>query len=172
MLDAFFQNCGCRALSDDDAAAHVLVVDDEPIILEALAATLQLDGFARVTCCESAAQALEVVQSSPVDLVVSDLCMPDMDGIELLARIAALRPEVPRILLTGRADRDAVERVVERARPFALIEKPWCNRRLQSEVCRALSWSRALGKEAGSASDAHRARDLDAVALELLRAFA
>lgn len=170
MLEAFFRNCVCRDLSEADAAAHVLVVDDEPMILDAVAATLQLDGFSRVTCLQSSTQALAHAEASPVDLVLSDLCMPEMDGIDLLARIAQRHPLAPRILLTGRAEPAAIQRAAEIARPFAVIEKPWCNRSLSSEVCRALAWRRELQKEQSPERRTARiARDLDRTAADLLR---
>lgn len=169
---SFFRNCGCRDVSEADAAARVLVVDDEPMILDAMAATLELDGFAEVTCCQSGELALAHAKRSPVDLVISDLCMPGMDGIELLAKVAELQPNAPRILLTGRADQDAVRRATEIARPFALLEKPWCNRALNAQVCRALAWSRELTKEPNEiARAARRTRDLEGAAAELLRAW-
>lgn len=170
MLEAFFRNCPCRDLSEADAAAHVLVVDDEPMILDAVAATLQLDGFSKVTCMVSSREALAHAQASPVDLVLSDLWMPELDGIDLLTRIAELHPLAPRILLTGRAEPIAVRRAAEQARPFALIEKPWCNRKLSSEVCRALAWRRDLQKEKSPQRRAARAsRDLDRTAADLIR---
>ena len=172
MLEAFFRNCSCRDLSEADAGAHVLVVDDEPMILDAVAATLQLDGFSKVTCLAGSREALAHAESSPVDLVLSDLCMPEMDGIDLLARIAQLHPLAPRILLTGRADPLAIRRAAEVARPFALIEKPWCNRSLSAEVCRALAWRRELQKEQSPERRAARAsRDLERTATELINAW-
>jgi DNA-binding NtrC family response regulator len=169
MLEAFFRNCACRDLSEADASAHVLVVDDEPMILDAVAATLQLDGFSRVTCLASPHEALAHAQASPVDLVLSDLWMPELDGIDLLARIAELHPLAPRILLTGRAEPLAIRRAAQLARPFALIEKPWCNRSLSSEVCRALAWRRELQNEQNAERRSARAsRDLDRTAADLM----
>jgi len=169
MLEAFFRNCACRDLSEADASAHVLVVDDEPMILDAVAATLQLDGFSRVTCMSSPREALAHAQASPVDLVLSDLCMPELDGIDLLAQIAELHPLAPRILLTGRAEPLAIRRAAQLARPFALIEKPWCNRKLSGEVCRALAWRRELEAERSPSLRAARAsRDLDRTAADLI----
>jgi DNA-binding NtrC family response regulator len=169
MLEAFFRNCSCRDLSEADAAAHVLVVDDEPMILDAVAATLQLDGFSKVVCMSSPRSALAHAESSPVDLVLSDLCMPELDGIDLLSRIAELHPLAPRILLTGRAEPLAIRRAAQFARPFALIEKPWCNRSLSNEVCRALAWRRELQKEQNQERRTARASsDLDRTAADLM----
>jgi len=173
MLEAFFRNCACRDLSEAEASAHVLVVDDEPMILDAVAATLQLDGFSRVTCMQSSREALAHAQASPVDLVMSDLYMPELDGIDLLAQIRQRHPLAPRILLTGRADPAAIQRAAHQARPFAVIEKPWCNRKLSNEVCRALAWRRELQKESSSERREARAdRDLQRTATDLLKTWA
>jgi len=87
-------------------AAHILLVEDDPDTLEILRATFQARGF-RVTTSESAAEALEVAPKEPIDLIISDIGMPEMDGFELMRRlreIAGLR-EVPAIALSGYASR-------------------------------------------------------------------
>ena len=76
----------------------VLFVDDEVKVLKALRRLCRSEAFDTVFA-ECGAQALEIMANQPIDLVVSDLRMPEMDGAELLSKIEALFPDVPRVLL-------------------------------------------------------------------------
>ncbi len=81
----------------------VLLVDDETEFLETLVKRLKkrkLD----VTSAESGKEALQMLQQNPVDVVVLDVRMPDMDGLETLKEIKKLRPAVEVIMLTGHAN--------------------------------------------------------------------
>lgn len=92
---------------------HVLFVDDEPILLRGLARGVQAHQLPwRVSLAESGAEALEILTREPVDAIVTDMRMPGMDGSELLARTAELRPEVVRVVLSGQATRESVLRAV------------------------------------------------------------
>ena len=86
------------------AAGHLMLIEDDPDTLEILRATLELHGF-RVTACESAAESLEVAPTIPVDLIISDIGMPHMDGFEMIQRLRELEDyeSVPAIALTGYA---------------------------------------------------------------------
>jgi len=72
---------------------RLLVVDDEPAFRELLREALEAEGFG-VVVADGGARALEQLADSPFDAVISDLRMPDMDGVELRRRAARLRPEV------------------------------------------------------------------------------
>ena len=80
--------------------AFILLVDDNPHGLIARRTVLEELGY-RVSICEGGAQALEVFASQPVDLLITDFRMPNMDGVELITRIRQLRAELPIILLSG-----------------------------------------------------------------------
>src|SRR6185436_4425639 len=84
-------------------ACTVLCVDDEPNILAALKRTLRSAGFAALTA-DGGAEAIEILEKLPVDVVVSDMRMPGIDGAQLLEQVHARWPHVVRILLTGHAD--------------------------------------------------------------------
>jgi signal transduction histidine kinase/CheY-like chemotaxis protein len=84
------------ALSD----IHVLVVDDDARVLDALRILLERAG-AQVCCAKSAAVALASLDRDPIDIVVSDLAMPNEDGLELIHQIRAISSSVPAIALTG-----------------------------------------------------------------------
>ena len=84
--------------------AHILLVEDDLDTLELLEATLQTRGF-RVTTSASAEQALKIATTNLIDLIVSDIGMPEMDGFEMIRRlreIVALR-DIPAIALSGYA---------------------------------------------------------------------
>ena len=93
------------------SAVKVLVVDDQPLIVEELCEFLESNGY-RCVPCESSLQAIECFsEDAEIGLVLSDLHMPDMDGIQLiqaLQRLAGKRRVFEAIMLTGRADKQDV----------------------------------------------------------------
>lgn len=107
----------------------VLCVDDEPNILAALKRTLRGGGFGVVTA-GGGEQALEILGKLPVDIVVSDMRMPGLDGSQLLEQVRERWPQVIRILLTGHADQDSTVAAINRGRIFRYLSKPWDERDL------------------------------------------
>jgi signal transduction histidine kinase len=86
---------------------HILIVDDDPALLQALSQTVSLRlSEAKVDTSNSAQRALELIRAHDYDTIVSDIEMPGMDGLELLAKIHALRPETLTLLITGHGDHD------------------------------------------------------------------
>lgn len=102
----------------------VLCVDDEPNILSALRRLLRPSGY-RVLVAESGAEGLELMASEQVDLVISDMRMPNMDGAAFLAAVRAGWPDVVRILLTGYADMASTIDAINRGEIFRYVTKPW-----------------------------------------------
>jgi two-component system OmpR family response regulator len=84
------------------ADLKLLLVDDEVEFLEPMKARIERRGIACSTAA-SGAEALAILDASPVDCAVVDVKMPEMDGLELLRRLRRLYPAVPVILLTGHA---------------------------------------------------------------------
>jgi CheY-like chemotaxis protein len=93
------------------SAGKVLVVDDEPEVRLVLTEFLESRGF-QVTTAESGARALAVVDSVEPHVVLLDVTMPEMDGIETLKRLAALKPGLPIIMVTANADVDITSRLL------------------------------------------------------------
>jgi response regulator RpfG family c-di-GMP phosphodiesterase len=114
-------------------ACTVLCVDDEPNILAALKRTLRSAGFTALTA-GGGAEALEILEKLPVDVVVSDMRMPDIDGAQLLEQVHARWPHVVRILLTGHADQGSTVSAINRGRIFRYLSKPWDERDLLSTL--------------------------------------
>lgn len=104
--------------------AGILVVDDEPSVISALARVLGRHGH-RIERARSGAEALSVLESGSIEIVISDMRMPGMSGAELLARVSGRWPEVVRILITGHADLEATVEAINRGHIFRYIAKPW-----------------------------------------------
>ncbi|AGC46927.1 Fis family transcriptional regulator [Myxococcus stipitatus DSM 14675] len=108
--------------------ASVLIVDDEKNILLTLSQALQLAGY-QTHLAASGQVALDVVSARPVDAVLMDVKMPDMDGLTALARLTELKPELPVIMMSGHGTIDtAVKATQLGARDF--LEKPIARERL------------------------------------------
>ena len=100
----------------------IFLVDDEPKIRQVVAATLERSGLA-VSCFENAADCLEGLHSQRCDLIIADLRMSGMDGIELTRQVKRRSPWIPVLILTGYGDvPTAVEAIKAGAVDF--IEKP------------------------------------------------
>lgn len=85
--------------------SHILLIDDDPAVLVALPETLHLwMPGSIVDICGSARLALDRIESTDYDAIVSDIRMPDMDGLALLDRIRMIRPNTPTLLITGHGD--------------------------------------------------------------------
>ena len=89
----------------DKQRPQVLVVDDEPSIVDAIATTLRYEGF-EVDQAANGRAALRAAQEKPFDLIVLDIMMPDLDGLEVTKRLRAGGVRVPVLFLTAR---DSVE---------------------------------------------------------------
>ncbi|MDX9856638.1 MAG: response regulator [candidate division Zixibacteria bacterium] len=112
---------------DADNAGVIVIVDDEEMVLTSLKSFLTLETDYDVRPFLSARQALDFIRSTEVDIVMSDYLMPEMDGISFLAEVKKLRPEVPRIILTGYADKENAIKAINDVGLFQYLEKPWDN---------------------------------------------
>lgn len=102
---------------------RILYVDDEEANLRALARALRKEPFELLTA-RSAAEALELLERTPVDVVVSDERMPGMSGSEFLNRVCKKYPETVRIILTGYADFDTALRAINEGEVYRFLKKP------------------------------------------------
>jgi response regulator RpfG family c-di-GMP phosphodiesterase len=122
---------------DTDAQAAppftVLCVDDEPNILSSLQRALRSPRL-RVFSAGGGEEALQLLAYQAVDLVISDMRMPGMDGAQLLEQVRQHWPATVRILLTGHADHSSTVAAVNRGGIFRYLSKPWDTMELRDTV--------------------------------------
>jgi len=123
----------------------VLLVDDEPFILRVLARTLE-DSPYNVVRCHKPSQALELVLQSDVVLVVSDMTMPEMSGLDLLCAIRELDAELPVVVMTGRSDPDGIMQALESGASEYLI-KPFDISKFRQTVQRHARLPKGFGED-------------------------
>lgn len=125
--------------------ATVLLVDDEPNILSSLRRLLRPTGY-RTLIAESGRAGLEILEKEQVDLVISDMRMPEMDGAHFLEEVRNRWPGVVRILLTGYADISSTIAAINRGEIYRYISKPWNDHDLLLVIREALENSRLRGE--------------------------
>ncbi|RJQ46950.1 MAG: response regulator [Nitrospiraceae bacterium] len=101
----------------------ILVVDDDPYVLEAVSNLLREYGF-EVIACKSGEEAISRLLGSNVSLVLTDIKMPGISGIELLAKIHDIKPQMPVILMTGYAELEMAINAVKKG-AFDFVTKPY-----------------------------------------------
>jgi DNA-binding NtrC family response regulator len=114
-------------MTDGENSQTIIIVDDEEMVLTSLSSFLSLETEYNVKTFTSGKEALNFVKNNEIDLVVSDYLMPEMDGISFLAQVKKIKPEVPRIILTGYADKENAIKAINEVGLFQYIEKPWDN---------------------------------------------
>ena len=99
---------------NDQAKRRILFVDDEPMVLKGLQRTLRkMRDVWEMTFTSSSKEALEFLGSGTFDVIVSDLRMPEIDGMQLLAEVKSKHPEVIRIILSGQVEQDTTFKSVQ-----------------------------------------------------------
>ncbi|MFG6460457.1 HD domain-containing phosphohydrolase [Roseateles sp. DXS20W] len=122
-------------------ACTLLFVDDEPAILNALRRLFRPLGH-RILLAESGEAALQLLAQEKVDLVLSDMRMPGMDGAQLLQAVCQGWPDVARLLLTGYADIGSIVAAVNQGEIQRYIAKPWDDQELLLAVREGLERAR------------------------------
>jgi DNA-binding NtrC family response regulator len=101
----------------------ILVVDDEPLLLQGLGKALQT-GVAEVATAETGEAALTEISASPCHLCFLDVFLPDMDGTEVLKKIADISPKTKVIMMTAGIINDAMKENIEK-NAYMFIPKPF-----------------------------------------------
>ena len=128
----------------------VLLVEDEAVVREITGQVLVNAGY-RVLESSSAADALELARQYPgrVDLLLTDVVMPEMNGIDLAEKLRALQPDVITVFMSGYAQSDLVRSI--RASSAMHVQKPFTGKFLLSQIEQALRAATALPNEADAA---------------------
>ncbi len=113
----------------------VLFVDDEQRVLKSIKRGLIGEPY-RTIFAASGMEALEILAEKPVEVIVSDMKMPEMNGLELLQEVAKRHPEIIRLVLSGYSHTSTVLAAVNEGRIFRYITKPW---RIDDDIKPALA---------------------------------
>jgi len=104
--------------------ATLLLVDDEVSVLKSLRRLFRPEGY-QVLTAPGATEALAILEAVVVDVVVSDIRMPGMDGVTFLETVAERWPDPVRIVLTGQWNMDQTVAAINRGHVYGFIAKPW-----------------------------------------------
>ncbi len=123
-----------------DRQAHILVVDDDPFTLDSTTLLIREFGY-RVTPCSRAREALSLLREIQADVVLTDIKMPEVNGLELLKQVHLADPDLPVILMTAYAELDtAVEAIKMGAADFLI--KPYRPLQLNHALKKAVDFQR------------------------------
>jgi len=114
----------------------VLFVDDEVNILKALQRLFRIEDM-NVLCASRASEALELLERNPTQVVVTDQRMPEMSGVDFLARVREHHPEIVRMMLTGYTEINVAVDAINRGEIYRLITKPWNDDELRATIRQA-----------------------------------
>jgi putative nucleotidyltransferase with HDIG domain len=156
------------------AGEKILVVDDEEAIREVISTLLDAQGF-RCTTCVNGKVGLETFRKDSYDLVLSDIVMPEMDGLKLLAELRMADPDVPAIMVTAMHDISIALEAI-RAGAYDYILKPFEKDQLYLSVRRALEHRRLVMENRTYQSDleqlvAERTRQLSIALQDLEQSY-
>jgi len=101
----------------------ILVVDDDPYVLESISTLLRAYNFT-VSTCDNANSAIQEIQRNPVDVVLTDIKMPLLTGVDLLGMVHKFDPQIPVILMTAYAELDVAVDAIKKG-AFDFITKPY-----------------------------------------------
>jgi CheY-like chemotaxis protein len=131
-------------LSFTKAHSNVLVVDDDTVFCEIMREILQAQGF-KVSLAFSVEEAMQILEILPVDLILTDVMMPDIDGLSLIRHIRSRwwTQCIPTIVVSARVMPDEVE-AARRAGADAFVPKPFSIQQLMGTIDAALAPGRSL----------------------------
>jgi CheY-like chemotaxis protein len=118
---------------------RILMIDDEGIVRTCGERTLRPVGY-EIDTASDGAHGLEMLRATPYDLVITDLKMPGMDGIEVMGKMRSLRPGMKIIVISGYITDDTRDAVHD-AGAFSFVEKPFSPEDLIRTVVSAIGWA-------------------------------
>ena len=112
-----------KILTDVSGKETILVVDDEKILVDLLSEVLGQKGYA-VLCAERAEQALKIMEKEPVDLIISDVVMPEMDGYQFVPIVQEKYPDIKIQMVSGFTDESHLG-IKDKSLHVNLLHKPY-----------------------------------------------
>ena len=150
----------------------IVIVDDEEMVLTSINSFLMLETEYDVVTFTSANKAYEYIGEHEVDLVISDYLMPEMDGITFLAKVKEIKPEIPRIVLTGYADKKNAIKAINEVGLFQYVEKPWDNDDLRIIIRNGIEKKQLMNALQGKIEQINKAySELQNIQQEVLKTF-
>ena len=146
--------------------AKLLIVDDEPNVLSALRRMCLNHDAApaisnpQVMTFTSPVQALAYLQDHPVDLIISDFRMPEMDGATFLTEARKLQANAARIIISAYADIEGIMRAINDAGIFQFVSKPWSDQELKAAIVQVLAHRALLVENQKLANEVRRQRGI------------
>ncbi len=116
---------------------NVLVIDDDPAVLDCLRMSLNNSGNYRPVCCADALSGMEELNTQDFSVVIADVMMPRMSGLELLAWINANRPNIPVVLITGESQKEIMLQAIHHG-VYDFLHKPFSLTTLHKTVNQAV----------------------------------
>ncbi len=124
-------------MNDGSKKPRILIVDDEPQLRELLADALDSNEF-QLDLAASGKEAIELAQLQKPDLIITDLCLGDTTGLEVIDRLRDISPDMPAMVITGQGN-PAVFSEASRRHPVEMLNKPLDLNRLRSTIQKELS---------------------------------
>lgn len=122
-------------------AEKILIVDDEPDMLKLLSMILREKTPYEITTTNNPVEAVELAKKGDFDLVITDLKMPGLDGLQLLEEIKKRDQDIPVIIITAYGTIDAATEAIEKG-GFDFITKPFKKEQILFTIEKALKWLR------------------------------
>lgn len=159
-------------MADVKEEGIVVIVDDEEMVLTSIASFLSLETSYEVVTFTAGAAAIEYIAAHDIDLVISDFLMPEMDGLQFLAKVRDLRPLVPRVILTGYADKENAIKAINEVGLYQYLEKPWDNGDLRIIIRNGVEKKRLLSRLNEKIEEIDSAyADLESIQKDILKVF-
>ena len=150
----------------------VMIIDDEPMVTQSIRNFLSLETDYEIHTFSSPQEALEVLKSRPVDVIISDYLMPGLNGIDFFLQAKQIQPQATRVLLTGYADKENAIKAINDVGLYQYIEKPWENEDLRLVIRNAIEKRQLLRRLEEKVAELDRASsDLRGLYSDLLKAF-
>lgn len=117
----------------------ILIVDDEESILSSLKRLLRKEEY-QILTAKSGEEGLKILEEQEVDLIISDLKMPFMNGVDFFAQAKEKNPDALRIMLTGHATLKSVLDAIDQGKVYRFLLKPWSDDELKIAIKQALDF--------------------------------